>query len=89
MQIPIVAIIARQSLKVNSQTGRRPPVGALHAALFPGRGIFILSAYSVVKVQLQLRKSSRYPPSWMGVYFERLLCYNGDNRNLYFLLSPP
>jgi len=29
------------------------------AALLPGRGIFILSAYSVVKVQLQLRKSSR------------------------------
>ena len=35
------------------------PVGALHAALLPGRGIFILSAHSVVKVQLQLRKSSR------------------------------
>ena len=35
------------------------PVGAHYAALLPGRGIFVLSAYSVVNVQLQLRKSSR------------------------------
>ena len=35
------------------------PVGAHYAALLPGRGIFVLSAHSVVKVQLQLRKSSR------------------------------
>ena len=30
------------------------PVGALHAALIPGRGIFILSADSLFKVQLFL-----------------------------------
>jgi len=35
------------------------PVGAHYAALLPGRGIFSLFAHSVVKVQLQLRKSSR------------------------------
>ena len=35
------------------------PVGAHYAALLPGRGIFVLSAHLVVKVQLQLRKSSR------------------------------
>ena len=41
------------------------PVGALHAALLPGRGIFILSAHSVVKVHLQLRKSTRgLLPGW-------------------------
>jgi len=60
------------------------PVGAHYAALFPCRGIFVLSAHLVVKVQLQLRKSSRWSPSWLGVYFERLLCYNDDNRNYFF-----
>ena len=59
------------------------PVGAHHAALLPGRGIFVLSAHSICKVQLQLRKSSRWPPSCQGVYFERSLCYNGDNENIY------
>ena len=29
-----------------------------------------------------------WPPFCLGVYIERLLCYNGDNKNLYFLLSP-
>ena len=40
-------------------------VGAHYAALFPGRGIFILSAYSVVKVQFS---SANHPgillPGW-------------------------
>jgi hypothetical protein len=41
------------------------PVGAHYAALLPGRGIFVLSAHPVVKVQLQLRKSSRgLLPTW-------------------------
>ena len=59
------------------------------ATLSPGRGIFSLSAHSVVKVQLQLRKSSRWPPSSLGVYFERLLCYNATIRVCIFCCRYP
>ena len=58
------------------------------ATLFPGRGIFILVCSFSWQGAVTASQIIPVTSFLFGVYFTRLLCYNGDNRNLCFVLSP-